>query len=104
LAKTLLRKRLFLPLDNGVERDCHPLSGHQGIVTHMGNVSAAGPSRFKVVRPSATSSIDAGVSMDNAGPGWYFDPDDVAIYRYWDGGQWTDHRSDTALAPVVASD
>jgi hypothetical protein len=39
-------------------------------------------------------------SMANAGPGWYYDPDDQAIYRYWDGAQWTDHRSDTVLSEI----
>ena len=38
--------------------------------------------------------------MVNAGPGWYYDPEDEAIYRYWNGEQWTDHRSDTVLSEV----
>ena len=38
--------------------------------------------------------------MLNAGPGWYFDPDDEAIYRFWDGLSWTEHRSYTALSSV----
>jgi len=25
--------------------------------------------------------------------GWFPDPQDPTQYRYWDGGQWTDHRS-----------
>jgi hypothetical protein len=25
--------------------------------------------------------------------GWYADPQDATQYRYWDGAQWTDHRS-----------
>jgi hypothetical protein len=42
-------------------------------------------------------------NMVNAGPGWYYDPDDEAIYRYWDGQAWTDHRSDTVLSEVPAT-
>ncbi len=38
--------------------------------------------------------------MRNAGAGWYYDPDDQAIYRYWDGEQWTEHRSDTVLSVI----
>jgi hypothetical protein len=25
--------------------------------------------------------------------GWFVDPQDVTQFRYWDGAQWTDHRS-----------
>ena len=32
--------------------------------------------------------------MAKSAPGWYYDPDDEAIYRYWDGDCWTEHRSD----------
>ncbi len=62
----------------------------------MGNTSAARTNRFTIQR-SAADRID---SMRNAGPGWYYDPDDQAIYRYWDGERWTDHRSDTVLSEV----
>jgi hypothetical protein len=43
---------------------------------------------------------DAADHMRNAGPGWYYDPDDEAIYRYWDGERWTDHRADTVMAEI----
>jgi len=33
-------------------------------------------------------------SMIGAVAGWYYDPDDQAIYRYWDGQAWTDRGSD----------
>jgi len=26
-------------------------------------------------------------------PGWYVDPQDASRWRYWDGVQWTEHRS-----------
>ncbi len=26
-------------------------------------------------------------------PGWHPDPEDPAQVRYWDGAQWTEHRS-----------
>lgn len=32
--------------------------------------------------------------MTGAGAGWYFDPLDRALYRYWDGQAWTDECSD----------
>lgn len=32
-------------------------------------------------------------------PDWYTDPEDPAQYRYWDGSQWTDHRSPRHTAP-----
>lgn len=40
--------------------------------------------------------------MQNAGPGWYFDPDDTAIYRFWDGTAWTDQTSDIVLSGLSA--
>lgn len=30
---------------------------------------------------------------DQAPAGWYPDPDDSSQQRYWDGSQWTDHRT-----------
>ncbi len=32
--------------------------------------------------------------MVGASPGWYYDPADEAIYRWFDGESWTEHRSD----------
>lgn len=46
------------------------------------------------VPPSTQPSESA---MDQAGPGWYYDPTDQAVYRYWDGRSWTDHSSDVFL-------
>lgn len=31
-------------------------------------------------------------------PGWYPDPEMVGTQRYWDGGQWTEHRAPVATA------
>jgi hypothetical protein len=25
-------------------------------------------------------------------PGWYIDPEDTALLRWWDGSQWSEHR------------
>ncbi len=36
--------------------------------------------------------------MAGAGAGWYYDPDDHAVYRYWDGEKWTELGSDLFLA------
>ncbi len=38
--------------------------------------------------------------MAKAGPGWYFDPADEAVYRYWDGERWTNRLSDTVTAEI----
>jgi Protein of unknown function (DUF2510) len=31
--------------------------------------------------------------MTQTPAGWYVDPQDAAQFRYWDGAQWTEHRS-----------
>jgi hypothetical protein len=31
--------------------------------------------------------------MTQTPAGWYVDPQDATQFRYWDGGQWTEHRS-----------
>ena len=61
----------------------------------MGNASTASAGHYPARR-------DVADNMSNAGPGWYYDPDDEAIYRYWDGSRWTEHRSDTVLSEVPA--
>lgn len=33
--------------------------------------------------------------------GWYYDPADEAIYRYWDGERWTDRLSDTVTSELI---
>lgn len=47
-------------------------------------------------------SIPVDEAMIGACPGWYYDPDDQAIYRWFDGENWTDHRCDifSSEAPV----
>lgn len=34
----------------------------------------------------------------SAPAGWYDDPEMVNTRRYWDGGQWTDHRQEKAAS------
>jgi len=35
-------------------------------------------------------------------PGWHDDPEDPQQYRYWDGSQWTEHRSPRSATPTAA--
>ena len=37
----------------------------------------------------------------SAGPGWYPDPEMAGTNRYWDGGQWTEHRAPSTYATAV---
>jgi hypothetical protein len=48
---------------------------------------------------SMSSPADPGIkpAMTDAAPGWYYDPQDKAVYRYWDGGVWTEHKSEVFL-------
>ncbi len=64
-----------------------------GILTDMRTALTAGSGRL----PIHLLAVD---NMRNAGPGWYYDPDDQSIYRYWDGYGWTEHRSDTVRSEV----
>lgn len=36
--------------------------------------------------------------MAGASPGWYYDPEDEAIYRWFDGENWTDERTDIFIS------
>jgi hypothetical protein len=38
----------------------------------------------------------AGLPVQATPPGWYLDPQDPRTQRYWDGTQWTEHRSPAA--------
>ncbi len=48
--------------------------------------------------PARRNSIPVDDSMVGASPGWYYDPADKAIYRWFDGEAWTDHRSDIVIS------
>lgn len=52
--------------------------------------------------PARRMSSSVGDPMVGACPGWYYDPEDQAIYRWFDGENWTDHLSDifTSHSPV----
>lgn len=40
---------------------------------------------------------------DNPQAGWYPDPSDPSLQRYWDGTKWTEHTAPAAGAAPVAS-
>ncbi len=45
------------------------------------------------------ATIDAPQQQSSSqGAGWYPDPDQPQLQRYWDGTQWTDHRRDPRQA------
>jgi hypothetical protein len=52
----------------------------------------------------APSTADSATGMPPAA--WYADPENPEGMRYWDGGRWTEHRTDylAAPAPKKASD
>src|SRR6056297_1331337 len=35
----------------------------------------------------------------NSRPGWYDDPDDAMLLRYWDGNGWTEHTAPRSAPP-----
>lgn len=39
----------------------------------------------------------------DAGEGWYQDPDDFDLLRWWDGTAWTDRRKDKPAKPATAT-
>lgn len=47
------------------------------------------------LRPGLASASYA--FMAKAAPGWYYDPYDKAVYRFWDGACWTEHKSEVFL-------
>lgn len=50
--------------------------------------------------PSEESGEAAAEHMRQAPAGWYYDPADEAIYRYWDGERWTERLSDTVTTEL----
>ncbi len=77
----------------------------------MGNVSAAkSPTGRQTLNRKAKAPMSDKMQisraddrheahMAGAGPGWYYDPEDEAVYRFWDGSRWTTHRSDLPVKP-----
>lgn len=47
-----------------------------------------------VVAESRQSDRPATWTPADAGPGWYYDPYDRAVFRFWDGTGWTERQSD----------
>lgn len=47
-----------------------------------------------LLRPDDGRSVNSFPHMRDAGAGWYYDPFDESVYRFWDGRRWTDRRSD----------
>ena len=64
----------------------------------MGKSSVAGRNDH-LGRDSLPTRPEPGPESDmaNAAPGWYYDPQDRAVYRYWDGEGWTEHKSEVFL-------
>ena len=63
------------------------------------------------VSPGEAPSADTTTSLDGSGDttaehmrkapaGWYYDPADQAIYRFWDGERWTDRLSDMITTEI----
>ena len=40
--------------------------------------------------------------MRAAPSGWYSDPENGSVLRYWDGAAWTEHRAPRSPSPAVA--
>lgn len=56
--------------------------------------------------PSFLGEVTIMVDSDNSTrfPGWYDDPDDSSMERFWDGRQWTDSVRDAATASAARTD
>ena len=63
-----------------------------------GKELVAGPPRYASDAPApAAPTTEPGVGLPPAA--WYADPENPAGMRYWDGAQWTEHRTDYVAAP-----
>jgi hypothetical protein len=66
----------------------------------MGTTSQVSPGGAPAEATGGSGEATTAEHMRNAGPGWYYDPADEAIYRYWDGVRWTNRLSDTVTAEI----
>lgn len=57
------------------------------------------PVRLYVAEPSHARPNEA--AAPRVGAGWFADPDDARLVRYWDGNVWTEHRRPAARAGPV---
>ncbi|MEM9566614.1 MAG: DUF2510 domain-containing protein [Actinomycetota bacterium] len=69
----------------------------------MGHTTEASPGQ--VSTGAVTARVDdagdaSAEHMRQAPAGWYYDPADEAIYRFWDGERWTERLSDTVTTEI----
>ena len=63
------------------------------------------PARRTSIGVEVRVDITVDTAMAEASPGWYYDPADEAVYRWFDGEAWTTHRSDLFSSdPPLAND
>jgi hypothetical protein len=53
-----------------------------------------------VTEPTTVSPPPPATATGLPAPAWYADPDNPQGMRYWDGAQWTEHRTDYRAAPA----
>lgn len=70
----------------------------------MGTTTRVSPGEAPAEAASTTSTVESGDAsadhMRKAPPGWYYDPADEAIYRFWDGERWTDRLADMVTTEI----
>ena len=49
-----------------------------------------------------TSGYNSNLEPPKAASGWYRDPDDPSLLRFWDGMSWSDHRQSASSSTMTA--
>ena len=71
----------------------------------MGPTTRVSPGDTPAEAAASSSTVEPGDTsaehMRKAPPGWYYDPADEAIYRFWDGDRWTDRLTDSVTVEIA---
>jgi hypothetical protein len=77
----------------------------QPVSASVFGLGAAQPVPAQPIAPAGAppaGTVTAVAAASTVSAGWFADPGDASIMRWWDGAQWTQHTAPVAAAPAAA--